>query len=152
MTNATRDILEALRAALVKIKRPSFRSTVKFVRIGLTAADLNGSERPFLALLYTGETDSMVAIGRRHQTQARVTVYAETADTEDAMVEMLDLIEDVKDTIKANEMLKPAGSSTGLVLTPMRVTNVDAVLDLDASAGIGSARIDLEVVYRTAHA
>lgn len=151
MTTRTMEILEALRDLLGTIDRPAYRSKVGEVKIGLTAGDLNGGPRPLIAILWTGKTPTMPGVGPRHQYAERITIYVETADVEDAMERLVELVEDVEEVLKTNEMLKTAAAPAGLLLRPMAVTDEQAMLDLDASAGIGSARLEVDAVYRTTH-
>jgi len=149
--NPKMDILEALEAMLKTITRPTYRTNLQKVKIGLTAADLNDSEhRPFAAVIWSGNTPTMEMM-RRHRNALRITIYVETADTETAMKDLVAMVEDVEQLLQSNEMLKTTAAPAGLLLMPIAITNEDAVLDLDASAGIGSARIDLDAVYRTTH-
>ena len=79
------------------------------MKIGLTAGDLNGGPRPLIAILWTGKTPTMP--GRpRHQYAERITIYVETADVEDAMERLVELVEDVEEALKTNEMLKTAAA------------------------------------------
>lgn len=137
--------------ALEKIKRPDYRSNL-FVRTGITAADLDSSNRPLACVQIMGHDDMPHAMGRRHEITLDVVIYVETADVEKAHEELVDVIDDIGIVLRTAELLPTADVPAGLLSQIMWMKGTKRIVDPSGQAGIGCAEVTIEAKYRLTHA
>lgn len=149
LVTPARDVLRAIVEGLGTIQKPTYRQSIKDASLGLTAGQLNGTTRPLAGVFLSVDRDQRKVVGPRHDTTLSIVLYLESESRDDAHEQMLELVEDVKDMLHANELLKTTAAPGGLLLLP--ITHDEALHEVDIEGNVATANMMLAATYRTSH-